>query len=283
MAETYCGKSCEECSEKARLNCPGCRMGPGKAYSGECSISKCCVTRGHQSCEYCTTASTCYNRKSSQNAAENRIKKQEADASARAHRVNKSKMLGTWLTRLFWLVIVSNIANFIFSLIENMPGMALPTQIISAILSIAYALILLKLSSVSYCFRIAGICFIITVALDIAATMIGGVGLGALVELAALVPSCITMYQEYIGYAEVTEDMDADIARKWGKLWYWALGGLIAMGAGLIFTLFGSLLGALAVLASSILTIVVAVIKIVYLYGTAKMFREYAEENQYFI
>lgn len=279
MAETYCGKSCENCTEKLQLACPGCRLGPGRAYSGECSIAKCCTTRGHQSCEYCATASTCYNRKSSFSAAENRIKMQEADASARAHRVRKSKLLGTWLMLLFWLVIVTNIVSVVFSLVESLPGMTLLAQIISTAFSVAYALILLKLSSASHCFRMAGICYIIAAVFNFATAITGSAGLASMIELAALVPSFIAMYQEYIGYAEVTEAIDADMGRKWGKLWYWALGSLLAMGAGMIFTLFGSLLGALAALASLILTVVVSVIKIVYLYRTAKMFREYAEEN----
>ena len=30
MAETYCGKSCAECSKRDILNCPGCKAGPGR-------------------------------------------------------------------------------------------------------------------------------------------------------------------------------------------------------------------------------------------------------------
>lgn len=28
MAETYCGKTCAECTQKEILNCPGCKAGP---------------------------------------------------------------------------------------------------------------------------------------------------------------------------------------------------------------------------------------------------------------
>lgn len=282
MSETYCGKLCENCPQRAQLNCPGCRMGPGKAYGGECSISKCCITRGHQDCEFCTTASTCFNLKSSLNAAEKRLKKRETDAAERQRRLGKSKLLGTMLMILFWLVIVSNIVNFVLGLMENQPGMALLGQIVSAVFSIMSALILVKLSSASASFRIAGICGIITAVLNFVGAVLGDEGLGTLFVLGALIPAYISMYQEYIGYAEVTEEMDAEMNQKWVRLWYWALAGLLVMATGLILSLFGSLLGALAVLASSVMTIVVAVIKIVYLYKTAKLFREYAEENQYF-
>jgi hypothetical protein len=48
MAETYCGKTCTSCIQKEALNCPGCKVGPGRQYSGECALAKCCRNKKHQ-------------------------------------------------------------------------------------------------------------------------------------------------------------------------------------------------------------------------------------------
>ena len=53
MAETYCGKTCADCSQKETLSCPGCKAGPGKQYGGDCKLAKCCIEKGHQECSTC--------------------------------------------------------------------------------------------------------------------------------------------------------------------------------------------------------------------------------------
>ena len=53
MAETYCGKSCVECPRKEELSCPGCKMGPGKQFNGQCELAKCARDKGHETCESC--------------------------------------------------------------------------------------------------------------------------------------------------------------------------------------------------------------------------------------
>ena len=48
MAETYCGKVCRECEQKEALSCPGCKLGPGKLYGGDCELAKCCREKGNR-------------------------------------------------------------------------------------------------------------------------------------------------------------------------------------------------------------------------------------------
>ena len=283
MAESSCAKSCETCQLKGQLKCPGCRMGPGKVYGGECDIAKCCSTRGYQGCEECSTASTCPKLKRCAGAEQDRLKKREADKAERHRRYESSAVLGKWLMILFWVVIVSNVINFVLGFMEEMPGMKLPVELVGAAFGVVYGLILLMMSKQSGCLRISGISRIICVIVNVIVLLFEGTQIALWISLAALVPSYIAEYQEYIGYVQVTDELDEDLSRKWSVLWYWSLGGLIAMGAGLVLTIFGLMLGALAVLASSVLTIVVAVIKIVYLYRSAKMFREYVQENQYIV
>ena len=85
MHETYCGKTCADCAEREQLNCPGCRMGPGRAGSGDCSISRCSVSKGHHACDFCDNKDVCRNRRSSVNAPKERLRKiqQELDRNLR--------------------------------------------------------------------------------------------------------------------------------------------------------------------------------------------------------
>ena len=50
MAETYCGKSCEECTKKEQLDCSGCKTGPGRQFGGDCELAKCVRDKGHETC-----------------------------------------------------------------------------------------------------------------------------------------------------------------------------------------------------------------------------------------
>lgn len=36
MAQNYCGNDCTVCERKEGLNCPGCKVGPGRTYGGDC-------------------------------------------------------------------------------------------------------------------------------------------------------------------------------------------------------------------------------------------------------
>lgn len=281
MAETYCGKSCSECAERARFNCPGCRVGPGRAYTGECSISKCCNTRGHHSCESCTSASTCPQlRKRGSMVADLEYAKQREQAELR-RRVSDSIRLGKGLTVLFWITIMSIIVNAVLEFMSLMPEVSISTEWVSILFGAAFGAIFISLRSVSYCFKMSAIFRFISVGLIFVALLPVGTTAVTVLTLISLVPSFISEYQEYMGYIEVTHKHEEELSEKWSKLWIWAFISLICAGVGLLFAMFGSGLGALLVLAASVVTIVVSIMKVVYLYRTANEFRSFGEEYQY--
>lgn len=273
MAENYCGKTCAECRDRAKLHCLGCKQGPGNPYSGSCGITKCCFTRGYTTCEECTTASTCFQWKHRDDVSAERVRRMEADAANQIEFARKTERLAKWLWGLFWLVIASLVINFMFSIMESLPGMKVVGELVSAGFSIGYALILLKLDRDSYCFKVSGICKIICVAFNLIGLLFTDTLFPTLFMLGALIPSFVAQYQEYMGYSEVTENVDEDISRKWRAVWFLSLGSLIGMAAGLILTLFGSLFGAFLTLVAAVTTLVAEVMKIVYLYKTAQLFR----------
>lgn len=282
MSETYCGNNCETCAEKQELKCPGCRMGPGRAYQGDCTISKCCISRNLTSCDSCTTASTCYNLRSSDSAASVRLKKQKDEAARQMRMYERSVMMGKYLWVLFWLVIVSTVVGLFLNdnAVAQNPALAVPAVITQLVFSVSYALVLFKMRNVSECYYYAGISGFVTAALTLVASLLGTSGWGIFLSLIAVIPAFICEYQEYMAHADATQEMDPDMARKWRILWYWNLGCLCATIGGTLLTLIGLYIAALIVPLAAIGALVVCIIKIVFLYSTAKSFREYAEDNR---
>ena len=273
MATTHCGKSCAECMERAKLHCPGCKAGPGKPYSCDCGIATCCLSRGLTTCEECTTASTCFQWKHRFDVQAERVRRMEADAVRQIELAEKNDMLAKWLWGLFWLVIVSLVINTVFDLVEALPGMKVTGELITAAFNIGYAFILVKMSGASYCFKVSGICKLICVAFSLIGLIFTDTIFATLFVLTALVPSFVAQYQEYMGYSEVTEEMDEDLSRRWRIVWFLSLGGLIGMFVGLLLSLFGALLGALLLIVAAVAVLVAEILKMVFLYKTAQYFR----------
>lgn len=79
----------------------------------------------------------------------------------------------------------------------------------------------------------------------------------SLVALASAVFSLLALYQEYYGHAGLIEDMDDDLAHKWGKLFLWSLvaGALTGIG-----TVTATLIVAMSTLDAGMITAVVVAV-----------------------
>lgn len=194
--------------------------------------------------------------------------------------LERGKLLKNWLGVLFCLVIISTISNIVLNdaVLEEFPTIELPAVILGLVFNVCYSLILLKLSAASYSYRIAAISGLLYAGLSLLASVLGSSGWTVALTFAAIIPSFIMEFQEYMGHAESVEEFDSDMAEKWRKLWYWYLCCLCATVVGSLLTLIGVALAALVVVVAAIGTVVVAVLKVIYLYSTAKACREYVEE-----
>ena len=76
-------------------------------------------------------------------------------------------------------------------------------------------------------------------------------------------------------HSEVLSGDDNELSEKLEVLWKWYIGLFLGMFRCIIVMLIISILGAIAILGCAIGTIVVSILKLVYLYRTAKIFREY--------
>ena len=281
MTETYCGKSCAECSKKEELNCAGCKTGPGRQFGGDCELAKCVRDKGHETCETCGFKGNCGTLRSCYNMPDYRRRKIEAEEMRKAAIAKRAPVLGKWLWIIFWLIIPSTIGSLMAneSTAKILPGLFMPGQIINAICSLTYGAILLKLGSEEDRYRTAGICALIAGGVSAVVAMITGTGEEAtwtlLFTLAAAVVAMVGEYNEYMGHSAVLSGVDNELSEKWEVLWKWYIGLLLGMLGCIIVMLIIPVLGAIAILGCAIGTIVVSILKFVYLYRTAKIFREY--------
>lgn len=277
MSDTYCGKKCEACAERAEIQCPGCRVGPGKAYTGDCGISRCSVQRGYHDCSKCSTYSTCRNRMSSQSMSQKFLRKVKDEKEQKLQKLLNAELLSEKLTILFWLTIASNVASFVFGCLplDEYPAFKYISLAVSAVMMIAYAVVLLQSASACERYRISGCCKLAVAVLSFIAGLPENQILGALLTIISLVPAVVSEYQEYMGHSEAVKDADSDRAEKWLKLWYWYIGSAAAIVVSLLLMIVAPPLGALAMLAASIVLLVVAIIKIVYIRATANALQGY--------
>ena len=282
MAESYCGNSCATCKKKEELHCPGCKLGPGKHYSNDCEIAKCCRENGHVSCQTCPhSRNYCVKFNARLNAAEQRIKKQRDDMWARDYDRKRSEALGKWLRILFWLRIVSEIVGLFGSelLGSVIPILGVVTSFVDLALSIAMVLVLVELGNQNSGYRTGGICLVVSSVMGVAeglfATMLEGTVMGFLFSIPTIVIGVLGHYKIYTAHSEELAGVDDELSEKWVGLWKWYI-GLIAVSLGSrLVTLLIPLFGILLALIGTFGALVVAVVEIVYLYKTSKTFLNY--------
>ncbi len=281
MAETYCGKSCADCLQKEQLACPGCKSGPGRQFSGDCELAQCVKSKGHETCDTCAFHSGCGILRCRDRMPENRKKKNEAERQRKAAIAKRAPVLGKWLWILFWLIIPSTIASLMANdtAAEFFPVLYMPGQILKAIVSAGYGLILLKLSPEEDRYRTAGLCGLVACVVSLGVAIITGTAeeptWTLVITLPASIVTLVGEYNEYTAHAAVLTGVDNALSEKWEKLWKWHIGLLGAMLGSLLLLIIVPFLGVLLILGAAIGVIVASILKLVYLYQTANRFRGY--------
>mgnify|MGYP003301995901 CR=1 FL=1 len=281
MAETYCGKICAECIKREELNCQGCKAGPGRQFGGDCELAKCVRDKGHEACETYGFKENCGTLRSHGSMPDYRIRKIEAEEMRKAAIAKRAPILGKWLWIIFWLVISSSIGSIMSheTTAKILPGLVMLGQIINAICSLTYGAILLKLGSEEDRYRTAGICALIAGGVSAVVAIITVAAEEAtwtlLFTLPAAVVAMVSEYNEYMAHSAVLSGVDNELSEKWEVLWKWYIGLFLGMIGCILLMLIAPVLGAIVILGCAIGTVVVGILKLVYLYRTAKIFREY--------
>ena len=276
--EGICGRMCDTCTWKEQLDCPGCQDGPGRRFSGGCPIADCCREKGHTACVTCTFFTGCALRR--RDMPQNRLWAMEAERERRVRLDRNAPVLAKWLWLLFWLVIPSVFSNILT--MDTVAG-AFPTggivgNVLAFLISLAYGVLLWQLREVADRYRTAALCYlaggIISGVLLLPAIPEGN-WLWWLLSLPVMVLELCATYQEFYAHAEVLEELDPELAGKWRLLWKWWIGLLLGLFGCIFLALISAILGLLVLLADAIGLLVVGIVKLVYLYRTAKRFREY--------
>lgn len=198
----------------------------------------------------------------------------------------KAEEMGKWLGLLFWLVIptVAGSAMSHQAVTAFLPFLYLPGRIISMAALCIYGYALLKLSSESRCYRMAAMCCLLSVAVDAAISLIPegftAAPLIGLLSFPVVILAFYGEYAEYMGHSEVLQVLDEEMSLKWKRLWKWYMYSLAAVIASVPVTMVSAVLGITVLLAAMAGTLIVSVLKLMYLYRTAKIFREFAREDR---
>ena len=270
MLESYCGKSCELCPRHGS-ECPGCRQLP---RNERCVISECCCAAGHDDCSACVFSAGCGKLADRQETRPRRFMPVVGvDENVRANAAQTAKLLKT----IFWL----NIANIVISFISNQDKsgtllwLTVATMVLSAGVTIAYGLTLLRLSGMSRQYRRAGIlCFVSIVLVVIVSVAVQinpwNTSYYTLPLLASIAADVLTAVFEYNGHEELMSTVDVRLSRRWRLLWIWNLVLIIAIVAGFLLVVISLFMMLFVVLVAALGTLAVAIISLVSLWQSAR-------------
>ncbi len=277
--ETYCGKSCEECTQKEALCCPGCKVGPGRSYGGECEIAQCSRQKGHETCGTCAFQGSCALLRSRDRQVEYRRRNQEIQERRQEELARRVPFLRQWLWILFWLIVPSVIASILGN--ENVakvaPQVYLVGSILGAVCSIAYGAILIKMSQEEERYRVAGICTLVPALINALLLAFSGgeelTGFWLIILIPAAIVALVGEYYEFVAHSAVLVGVDDILSDKWTTLWKWYVGCMAGAIGSVVLLFFVTFLGLIVFIVSGIGLIVVSIVKLVYLYRTAMAFR----------
>jgi hypothetical protein len=281
MAENYCGKSCVDCGLKEKLNCSGCKAGPGRTFGGECELAKCCQERGHDTCATCTQNNWCSKQKNAEGMAQTRFQRQERERQKREQLEKKVPMLAKCLTVLFWLNIVSLIPSVMGNdLTKELPTLYRTGQMLTMILSLTVVVFYFVMAKANERYRKAAFCIGAVAVVEFVLLWItGGVtpSWTLLINIPAIVVGFVGRYNLYTAHSEILEQVDATLSEQWLKLWKWYIYLFIASIGSVLLLAILPILGLLTTLAAVIGTVVVAIMELIYLYRMMDHFRTYAK------
>ena len=110
---SYCGKDCEACAQRKKINCPGCQGVSKEAWPGRCSLAACAKAKGNRSCAQCIYATGCQKLKRKDREPMATLQRLQAEATGKRRKKEQAAFLGKWLWVLFWMFLPSLVAGLL--------------------------------------------------------------------------------------------------------------------------------------------------------------------------
>ncbi len=216
---------------------------------------------------------------------DNEFENDHEQAAQQRNITESAALLGKWLWILFWLFIPGIIAGLMTNdnIVKYFPSLSLPGEILNALYLAAYGVILLKLLSQDDRYKIAGACKLLGFIWCVIAVIVTFGKQPDIVLWFSVIVAVIELvgeYYEYMAHAAVLRGFDNELSEKWIMLWKWYIGLFLAMIGSILFILVIPVIGLIATIVALIGAVAVSVLKLVYLYRTAYLFREYPVEKQ---
>lgn len=273
MSDTYCGKSCTDCSYREELNCHGCKLGPGRDMSNECDLASCCRMKGHKTCDTCEIKPRCGKYINKSKAPKERIEKNKADNARKESLVTLAELLSDKVKILFWILILTNVFSILSGVILSEDSVV--SIIVECILSAFYGIVLILISKADRKFFISGILLIVSNFISITANFVmdGSRGTVIFVSIIASVIGLVAEYNEFMGHSDVVMAYDGNMSEKWFKIWYWYLFAVIG-------SIIGLFIGTIVLIIAAIAILILGILKIIYIYQTAEIYRQYYWFNE---
>ena len=266
-ALTCCGKSCEGCTHRESLNCPGCRKMDHHGVDG-CGIARCCQGKRLDSCNDCNYRETCNTLRGRDYIPAKRLTALNTHKAKEKALADRSAAYASWLAQAYpvlhqWMPLLFGV--YLLPIAANLLGLipiiAKPAALLSVVLSAGYALLLLKLSPMHphykkasfFCLAAAAVAVIATFCPDVdkaAAALQDAItndreNLGQLMQdydTAKLIDSAMDLirsallfgaaYFEYHAHADILAPFHKTLSQEWMKLWKaeWLItGGSLAL------------------------------------------------------
>lgn len=278
MAESYCGKTCADCCYKERLGCQGCKAGPGAGLFCDCELARCCKKSGHETCATCTKNYTCNLFKGRANAAELRIKKQDAQNAERARLSAMAPGMMKYFSNLFICLIVNSFVSFISDdvFVKNFPVIKMAGICLVFLVQLVYYIVLLRMSSFeeiyknAACLGIVGIVAYLPINIMIAYS--DQFSVFTVLNLLVTVFLTVSRYYECNAHSALLLPV-SDMSDKWERHWKWYFRTMIAKIAAVLLVLISPFLGLLLMLVALIANVVVDIQRIIYLHMSMEDFK----------
>ena len=279
MLETYCGKSCTECSNRLNQKCPGCKDGPGHQRSSSCEIAQCCRTKSLDGCHNCGRNGTCNKYKAKETGTDTRMERYAEEKYERDLLLVQVPLMAHWLKILFWLVVPAILASVMTydAVVEIIPVLYGPGVVLQAVTKVLYGYILMRLADECSEYRTAGICMLIAGVIDFLITSSLPVGnhWGLLLTVLTSFIAFVGGYNEMSAHDFMLINVDFAQSEKWTKLRKWYTAIFMSSMFSILLTLLIPSVGAIFYMISSAGMIVITVLKLICIYRSANIFKNF--------